>query len=619
MRIAHISDLHFSRDVNYFDELLEALLESLADEHKERKIDFVFVTGDLVDKGGASFRDKDCFDAVHTEILDKLAKRLQLKNNRIIIIPGNHDVQDPPGVSGRNVLSTLRDTRQNASLTDIDWRIAENRINFTDDFKGLQNFKDFEKKFYEGFNNLPEKLEPVAEETVDISNFETLFTFKFGNARIGIAAFNSAWTCHHKLDHFPDGGGPKLVFGDSQIRRANAAFEGKTDFNIALFHHPLEEGFFSNSEERRIKNLLRRGKFSILFCGHTHESRDRELSDTGQACYFVNSKSTFSNPEGDIEKYKSGFSLLDISYAGPNEINVVRHYRKYVPVKLNRFDYDVEEAYRATSVIKVPLENMSSAFSEYLKKQSPFVHFDKFNQSYKEYLGVQFSNMSQQQLKKLVGRFLPEPDKFNHLREHFKLTLEIFWEDENHFRMLESQSYQIKSNGDAIQLEAFVYVDKLMEKGDKSSIEIKTFNVNGKEYKDEFLDDPKYLGEEDDIGKKRLMKKINKPLPVEPIYNVQRIHESINSMKINKTWIVSITSVYSGYEIIVKNPDNRYRLEFFDINNNIDLSNVVDRSEVTLNELKFSSAGGEIKLSSSQGILIPGDTYLIFVNKIVTS
>ena len=50
MRIAHITDLHCSKWTNKWDfnDLLQALLEGLKTEHKEKKIDLVFITGDLV-------------------------------------------------------------------------------------------------------------------------------------------------------------------------------------------------------------------------------------------------------------------------------------------------------------------------------------------------------------------------------------------------------------------------------------------------------------------------------------------------------------------------------------------------------------------------------------------
>ena len=96
--ILHLSDIQFGvnhrfgMDVDTFDGKWDTLLERLKLDLDEMKKDFhlqpdlVVITGDLAEWGR-----KSEFEQVH-DFLVQLAEYLELGRERIVIVPGNHDI-----------------------------------------------------------------------------------------------------------------------------------------------------------------------------------------------------------------------------------------------------------------------------------------------------------------------------------------------------------------------------------------------------------------------------------------------------------------------------------------------------------------------------------------------
>ena len=95
IRIIHFSDFHLNKrnleNWNYF--IKESLLAELKTIHDEHPIDLIFLTGDLIDKGGISFSTiKEAFSEFKTNIITPILTTLNLPIERFLIIPGNHDL-----------------------------------------------------------------------------------------------------------------------------------------------------------------------------------------------------------------------------------------------------------------------------------------------------------------------------------------------------------------------------------------------------------------------------------------------------------------------------------------------------------------------------------------------
>jgi Icc-related predicted phosphoesterase len=185
MRFIHLSDLHFSLD--RFDSFkqfyLDALLKDLIKWNGEKGIDLIFITGDIVDKGGESFSTgENYYKLIEQEILLKIAKTLQIDKSKLIFIPGNHDVKeqsiDEISESGLLHLS---------SIESINKFVDSNISIYHDGIERIKYYKEFEKEFYTDFENK------------QLTNFVSCFIHDIEGKKIGIAAFNSAWRFSKEL------------------------------------------------------------------------------------------------------------------------------------------------------------------------------------------------------------------------------------------------------------------------------------------------------------------------------------------------------------------------------------------------------------------------------------
>jgi len=329
MRIIHASDLHFSkgRQNDFKQFYLRAFKDDLLEWNKERKIDVIVITGDLIDQGGKSFKEEDYYGTIENEFLTPLKTSLSLTNENILFIPGNHDVNikpesddSPEADLERTVELGLQ--RKFNSIETINAFVISNRDKLVHGLERIKNYKDFEKKFHE---NTPSKY---------ISNFESCYIVEHNNMKIGIAAFNSAWRCSPAL---PNGG---LLLGTAQILNANKYFEeNKTSFNIALLHHPIE--FYSQIETQEINSFFQTLNFGLLLSGHTHSTESyHKIGPIGNIFVSV-ARTAFSNPRENFDAYKPGYSIIDINFLEDDNIDLSINFRKYIHKRL-AFDNDVD-------------------------------------------------------------------------------------------------------------------------------------------------------------------------------------------------------------------------------------------------------------------------------------
>lgn len=202
MRIVHLSDLHLSKDTlsSLKQFYLTALIKDLKNWHKEKPIDLIVLTGDLVDKGGSSFKDgEDFYEIVNNEFINPILKELNFDKNKFIFIAGNHDI----------VESKIEDLTESGMLGNfnnierVNKYLDDYRLSNHSGIERIKAFNEFEQKFYAG------------NSECYLSNFESCFVVDINGEKVGIGAFNSAWRCSTKLAH------DKLLIGTKQILNAN--------------------------------------------------------------------------------------------------------------------------------------------------------------------------------------------------------------------------------------------------------------------------------------------------------------------------------------------------------------------------------------------------------------
>lgn len=316
MRIVQISDIHLdSRNIedlkHYY---MNALIEDLKNFHLQKPIEVILITGDLVDKGGNSLGE-DPYKIFQKEIIAPLTEHLGINSKRVLLIPGNHDInQEHIEVDSEFFLSQK-----------LDPDLANERANafhsiFNKDNKRIQKFKEFEKIFHS------------QTENYNYSNNESVVIVEAGEHKIGFALINDSWRCSSQLkkeQHF---------IGYKQLFRARNTFNEKgSDLNIAVFHHPLNA---INDEERaEIKNILKTKNFDIAIFGHSHRYANENVFSSAGGYLSLNGRSAFSDPKEVSSFYQPGYNILDVD---PDNRKYKIIARKFIRNSGFRFDKDTD-------------------------------------------------------------------------------------------------------------------------------------------------------------------------------------------------------------------------------------------------------------------------------------
>jgi 3',5'-cyclic AMP phosphodiesterase CpdA/tetratricopeptide (TPR) repeat protein len=266
--VVHLSDIHFgsrpSKDgVSEMHRFIAGDYEKTLNEHLESEFSskrahfaqdhgrfFLVISGDLTYQG-----TEDEFARVH-EFLEKTCQTLKLPKDRVVLVPGNHDVHWP---------SAQIDKR----------RRFDHYLGFLNLFYGDTLFRKLYPLITWNFQvNSPR---PTPEEVVSIHHQDG-FTF------VGI----NSCVYETEQDHYGFVGGRQL---DHIERLLDAAGGTTTDFRIAVLHHhlhPFPEPMrrHTNQEiwmdlstirdaglvERRLEKL----GFDLVLHGHKHKPQLRE-------------------------------------------------------------------------------------------------------------------------------------------------------------------------------------------------------------------------------------------------------------------------------------------------------------------------------------------------------
>lgn len=300
MRIVHLSDYHIDRSsANESQIITNKLIDVLEQINRESKIDVIIFSGDLINKGGASYETiARAFLAFEMILIDKLLKKLDMTRNQFFFTIGNHDID-------RNADSRYVEQGLSLELNSIDTINDFYNLDKTEGIQRVLPFKDFEKKFYS---------KSFKEDEFYQSNFESCYIREIDGKKIGIACLNSVWRCY---DSEKDKG--KILFAERQISKS-AEFLKKCDIKIAVSHHHYE--WVADFERTIIAKSLNTN-FDIYFCGHTHSS-DAEfcVKPSGKMFTFVAPGVLSKNRLNTHSEYKNGFSVVDYDIDNGKAISV---------------------------------------------------------------------------------------------------------------------------------------------------------------------------------------------------------------------------------------------------------------------------------------------------------
>lgn len=248
----HLSDIHYSLELKDLRERVMARLEvdlaKVLEQHNLRP-DLLFLTGDLahgkLDKHkGEQFADQ--FSRAGA-LIERLKTKLSLHTDRIFVVPGNHDVDRGCVFEDhRNWLDEATPDKIHRLIDRADgqWKHYASR---------LSTFRDFVTSHRLGHSSLdPDRL--VAADTVDV-----------GPTKIGIASFNTAWSCcrdsKDEKGQLWMGHEWQLAFAEDRLKACQ--------LRIALLHHP--SNWLREAEDHPLKRALER-QYHYVLHGHEHNN-----------------------------------------------------------------------------------------------------------------------------------------------------------------------------------------------------------------------------------------------------------------------------------------------------------------------------------------------------------
>lgn len=302
IRILHLTDFHLNNKtlVDWNDFLKEIFLQKIKEIHESTPIDIILFTGDLIDKGGADFGSvTDGLNCFNTNIIIPILQELELDVSRLIICPGNHDIN-------RNADEEHEEIGLKASLNSIEkinnFINKREKENTFGAIRRIEEYKCFEKELYK--DTLLEK----------ISNFKFSLKLNLENKCVGITSINSSWRCYGDNDK------GNILIGEAQLQSNLNSIES-CDIKIALLHHPLE--YLAEVESQLIKNHISIG-YDLIFTGHVHQTNVEFVENLAGASIRITSPSGLNLIRENDNNFSTGFSLIDYGTE-----NVKCHFFKY--------------------------------------------------------------------------------------------------------------------------------------------------------------------------------------------------------------------------------------------------------------------------------------------------
>ncbi|HSR93976.1 MAG TPA: metallophosphoesterase [Solirubrobacterales bacterium] len=294
LRILHISDLHASvKGEDDRKRLVQAMLVDVVKLAGDGGVDLVVFSGDLADRGRASE-----YRLARELLLDPLVARLALEPSRIILVPGNHDVD-------RTQVRDLVERGLIDSLGDRDRvnELLESARDLGDATERLQSWRDFVAEF-----------NPDSAAASHPGPLAAVHEFEFGATSVGVAALDSAWRASGEDDR------GMLLLGDRQIESALERIAA-ADIRIAVTHHPLGWLASFDADQARIE-FENHGV--IVLSGHEHDPHPTALKSPGGEARYFSAGCLYQHRE-----YPNSYSLIEVDPdAGTVSVRIRRWYEK---------------------------------------------------------------------------------------------------------------------------------------------------------------------------------------------------------------------------------------------------------------------------------------------------
>lgn len=235
----HLSDIHFNYKNFNSNNLRKDFISQIKIINEEEPFTHLFLSGDIL------FRYQDPSpDTIN--FLIELMNLMDLDNEHVIIVPGNHDHDRKIAIDLTTEYYTIDDEER---LVNSFEKISEGETQAL-----LNSFRNFDKVYSRLLGHSYYFSENPAPHIIDSYD------------HLNILRLNTAWL---DTDSKND---KKLCCGSYDLQNLLAENEVilQQGVNIAIGHHPLDD--FLPAERKRLIDLFKRYGFGLYFCGHRHKS-----------------------------------------------------------------------------------------------------------------------------------------------------------------------------------------------------------------------------------------------------------------------------------------------------------------------------------------------------------
>jgi len=332
--IIHLSDIHFSDEINFFnEEKRELLFRALKNDFSNCLFVYIVVSGDIANSG--KLREYEVALNFFTTLSDLLSERYSSTQFKLVFVPGNHDCNFDLDTQAR-----INDIKNiNYETIGTDDSVIQTCLQVQSDFW------DFYGCFNDMFND------KIYYRIIDT----------IADKKLCFHCFNTAWmsqknekpgTLFFPVKHF------------DELRSKN-----EFDLNIAVFHHPLN--WFNpdtlENNKKEFQNLLD-DISSLQIIGHEHENelRKTENIDSKASQTLCISGDVLQNQENPTQ---SGFQTFFINL-NTNEVRLRRY----------RWEQDIYQQYSEKEITlnkkAKRIVGLDSVFMEKLNRINVLLNFD---------------------------------------------------------------------------------------------------------------------------------------------------------------------------------------------------------------------------------------------------
>lgn len=291
----HLSDWHQNSEKHdrkvLSDKLREDLRARESLDPRLAQVNFVVFSGDAANHGKT-----EEFKAVRDVLFAPVLELLELKPERLFIVPGNHDLD-------RSHVEEMLPAKLQSPLADHEavkhWLCDDKRRG-----RALEPFAAFEAfvREYTGQDN------PASGQ--DSPAYAFIRRLELADKSVALLGLNTAWMCgRHKDDKDKVDDKGHIVIGEPQIHDALGEI-ADADLRIIVQHHAFEwlAEFDRDMVEARLKDAA-----DVILWGHEHRPKARFEDGTEGKCLIIPGGAAFGERTATNPRYANAYNLTTLN------------------------------------------------------------------------------------------------------------------------------------------------------------------------------------------------------------------------------------------------------------------------------------------------------------------